>query len=759
MLYRFTLSHESGTSVLTSNPKGWDGIELIAKRDITYIGMFFDFTIKLDFFCNGGGKEFIDDVYDNYGIDANITILIEEDCDESGMYEEVYTGTLDLETYQRTYTQPEYTTVAVVQAGPLQVIKSRLDTKIDLTKLETIDGTALTAFTYGPYDLHLHSKAIILSSKFSCPGGSNTPVNVNVSDSTAGLNFPMNLTIEYDELPSVYDYVNFPSVGAISDSIPDSMFIAGESGTYTISYDIQGVFSDSYDQARTYNLSLAYRVNGGATAIYDWGSLGHPAGEATYALNSSGTLTLNLSANDTFCIYLAVSGYSSITDPTDPLYTLVLNDGSYVKFSKETITADSTCKAIAIHEAFARVCQSITNSTDAFRSNFFGRLNSEPNAYTANGCGSFTAITNGFQIRQFPIVDQFNTDGDLLQAGKPPFTSLRELFDSCNAIYNLGLGIEQSGTDYFIRVEPKEYFFSQDVLLQIPNIKGLKKTIANDFYFNQFIGGFEVWQQDGTQGVNGLDEVNTKREYVLGVKKFDKKLEVLSKLIGGAYPLEVTRRKSFSSFPTTNYQYDDKNFIICLNRDVNGLGEPENLITAEKDENYPGTTNILSPSTTYNERITPGRIVRNWLKWLTPSIIKNNSVLKAIKFSFGEGNYKMTSQGTDACDCMDFIDEGADLEVLVPNANTNYNPLFVPEIIEFNAPLSLADYKLIKANPTRCIEVSTNDVDYDRAFIMQVKYRPSKGEASFVMLLAENADNYCSHIYVEDGYVECGYVS
>jgi hypothetical protein len=749
MRYRVTLSHDIAGSEEIDDPKGWDAIEVITKRDPTYIGMFFDFTVKLDFYCSGGGKEFVDEVYDTYGIDAVITILIEVDCNESGIYEEFYTGALDLETYERKYTQPEYTTVAINQQGPIDIIKSRLETNVDLTKLVTIDGTSLTDFTYGPYDLHLHSKEIITSSQFSSDAGAYAEGSI-YSLTAFGytyLTIPFIYPISFIEQEYVQSYTNFFSDNITIDN-PDSLFTAIADGVYGIDYKLKGSFTETYatDEEREYGLAIEYRVGVSRTILFDWGRVAVSGGTQTFAYDLSGSFNVNILNGDTISFYFVVTQYFPSITQDYVLFTQSLDPEGYIRFSQNSTTADSTCKAFAIHEAFARVCQSITDSTDPFRSNFFGRVNSEPNPYDSNGCGSFAAITNGFQIRQFPL--------NL----RPPFISLKQLFNSCNAIYNLGMGIEESGGNFYIRVEPKEYFFSQTVLLQIPNIKGLKKTIAREYYFNNFTCGYNNWQQDGTQGINGLDEVNTKRSYVLGLKKISNSLTQLCDLVAAPYVLERTRRKPYDTFASTNYQYDDKNFIICLNRDVNGLGEPENLITAEKDENYPHTQKILSPATIYNLRISPGRIFRSWLKWLTPSIVKNNDVLKDIKFSYGEGNYTMISQGTDACDGMDYIDESTDIEALVPNATASCNPLFIPEVVDFVAPLSLADYKLIKANPTQCIEISTTETDFIKAFIIQIKYNPSRGMATFSMLLSNDSTNYCSHIYVEDGYVECGYV-
>src|SRR5690606_33087589 len=148
-------------------------------------GLTEEIDVKLEFYC-GAGKEYIDQVIDEQGIDGEITIHIDYACgcepgssapdysidysDDYGSqtsgdcdFQEFYTGLLDLKTWEA---DEEFTKVDIKPAGILETVKNRLNTKVDLFALETMNGTALDPFTYGPYDLTLHSKKLIYNSEF-----------------------------------------------------------------------------------------------------------------------------------------------------------------------------------------------------------------------------------------------------------------------------------------------------------------------------------------------------------------------------------------------------------------------------------------------------------------------------------------------------------------------------------------------------------------------------------------------------------------
>lgn len=729
MRFRFTLNNTiEGSNVLTREPKGWDKTEIVTRRDQKYHGIFREFSVKLEFYW-GGGKEYIDEIYNTQGQDALVTLTIEIDCNGSGTYEVLFNGKLNLKTWRsfgNIGQKDSFTSVDIIETGITETVKERLKTKINLSELTTLDGTALSTFTYGPYDLTLHSKAIVksalLTTVASAPQYTEFTLFLTGSDMWAELPFD---STTYDELGDVI-IQSAPFVSATTTgTTPEAVYTNTTGGTLTVEldYNFIGSVVESEDNNRAYNLFLKYKKGTGGfaasaeTTLVTYGAK-TPVGNVamTQAVNTNGTLSLSFADTESIYIYFEFEDYNG-TVPVDPFVQMSFTT-CQIEFSTETTTASTTSKVFAIHEAGARIAQSITNQTDAFRSDYFGRTNSQPNTYTSNGCGAFTALTNGFQIRKFPIAD------------RPVFMSMDDYYEGLNAIHNLGMSVELGGSGYVIRVEPKEYFYSANVILRIGNIPDIEVSNAENYYYNSLQVGYEKWE---TENLNGLDEFNSKRRYNINVNS-DKELMCLSKLVAGGYPLEIARRKLYVDEKTTDYEYDNENFIICLSREVDS-GNPI-LTTAEKDENYTAVNNLISPTTSYNLRISPARNALRWNSVLSAGLIKKAGT--NLKLVYNEGNGAMESEFTaDTCEGNynnELLLENQDIQW--DGVNTNNLPIWIPEIYEFDFPLSFTDYKNIKANPTYCLEISRTNTDFIKAYILEIRYKPVNGMASFKLLRA-----------------------
>lgn len=764
MILRYTLNNATeGEHITTYAPKGWQETELVLSRHEKYEGIFKDYTVKVDFFC-GAGKEYIDNIYDTQGIEAEVDILIEMDCNESGEYETLYDGQLIMKSYEIIRAAPEYTRVNLEQSGIIQTVLNRIETKIDLTKTETLDGTAVTSLTYAPYDLTTHSKEIIATIRveaLASPYSEVTSPAIGDDDLFVTLPFDAITIQEFlqaNTIPSPYitNGAGPPSVNGWYTNTND------EDVELSIEYDFQGTFEELLPtQSRDYNLALVYRISNdndpttGFVILQDYGPKS-TAGDITMSqdISLSGTLTLTVPSGYSVFVYFILSEYSYSSVLLLPC-TITMNFTSAVINATINSTTDSTItKSFAIFETGADIARKITNQADAFRSNYFGRKNSQPYAYDENGCGSFTAFTNGFQLRGFPIAD------------RPVYMSMREYFDGLNAIHCLGLGVKQDGENTYIEVEPKEYFYRNDeVVLTLNNVRGLKTILDQRYFFSRFKIGFKDWRKEG---LNGLDEFCTTHEYATLLKSVNNELVAQSEFIAGPYALERQRRQRYTETQSTDEDYDNKNFIIALNRSVDGSGIPNNLDEAEKDENFTNIDNLFSPETVYNLRFSPARSARNWYKILSTSLIKLNDTLKNVKFSFAEGNKTMESEGTEICDPghQGLINEGNDLVISVPGSSNDLEPLFTGEIdtIE-DYPLSFASYLHLKdlddngvPNYYKMIRYSTGESDYLFGFVDELRYKPITGKASFRFRRAYNQDMDCTHIYVEAGYVECGYV-
>jgi hypothetical protein len=764
MNLRYTLNNEiEGEHITGYSPKGWEETELVLKRHEKYDGIFKDYVVKAEFFC-GAGKEYLDNIEETQGVEAVVTILIEIDCDDSGTYQTLYSGIIMFDTFESTSAAPQYTKVNIKQDDIVQTILSRLETKVNLSSLETLNGTTLTMLERCPYDLNLHSKTIVesalLVTEAASPQYTDFATVGTGSDMWAELPFD---STTYDELGDVIipsaPYVS----GATMGTYPDAVYTNSSGGTITlnIEYTFLGEVLESEDNNRTYNLYLKYRKGlGGFLAssevtLINYGPKSETASLAmTQAVDTAANLSASLADGESLYIYFEFENYTG-TPTIDPLVRMSFTTCE-ILFSVETNTPATVCKAAAVFETGAQISRVITDQADAFRSEFFGRTDSEPHEYEENGCGSFTAITNGFLIRGFSL-DGIN--------GRVLSLSMKEYFEGLSAMFCLGLGIKQSGSNTYLEVEPKEHFYTDDTLFNLSNIKNLTTKVDKKFFYNRIKIGFSEWRKS-EGGSNGLDEFCTLQEYATLNKNISQTLDSVSDFVAAPYAIETTRRKQFADTPTEDTDFDDKNFIIALSRHTDYGGTPDELMYAEKAEYFTNIENVFSPETIYNLRFKPARLLRNWYKIFGTSLIKLNDTLRNVKFSFGEGNYKIISQGIEACDPaqMELVEAGQDVNVIIPAAD-GLEPLFTGHVDEFEVPFSLSQYQQLKeldieGNPNyyKKIGYSTTDDDYLNGYILDLRYRPIRGKASMKMARAYERSTECSHIYVEADYVECGYV-
>jgi hypothetical protein len=83
------------------------------------------------------------------------------------------------------------------------------------------------------------------------------------------------------------------------------------------------------------------------------------------------------------------------------------------------------------------------------KSNWFGRPDSEINPAISTGGGSMRCLANGLRIRNATLTD--GSDGYFS-------VTMKELYDSLNAIDNIGMGFSVENGILYIRIEPWKWF-------------------------------------------------------------------------------------------------------------------------------------------------------------------------------------------------------------------------------------------------------------------------------------------------------------
>lgn len=568
MPYRWTLTDlvapYVGSEVLSKDPIGWDEATINMERSEMYKGMNTIYTNSLKFHCDGGGKEYIDAIYESEGIDGRIDVLIEYDCDGSGTYDTLFNGIINLASYR---TDGEYTICNIEQSDLNTKVEMRDEISVNVESNTSIGGSSITPALVK--DVTLHSQNLYLKSSME---GDVPFTDTQICDIVDAFNYkgfftsPLNNTRTEAEVFTGWGQSNdfgFPGHTA-SDTEIQEIFQASDPNIqypqdYVYTLHFAGLFSDILTSSQTrvnsaHALSLRYgKEFNTATTVTLYNSTGYGGSNVTLSVAFDTTLltdTITLDRGDKIWLVW----FESETITTGPYTDTITYKWDYTT-AFFTLEANSTtnktkAKSILVHEAFNQVADAIADGNGHFISDFYGRTDSAKVDYLSDGCGSPIAITNGLNIRQFP--------------DKSITFSLKQLFENFDCLHNIGMAVESNK----LRVEPLEYWFdSTTKILTLEKVGDYERKCDNKRFFNKIDVGYQKWE---SEFLGGLDEVNTKHEYSTIIASVKNALTKLCSFIASGYTIEFTRRKSYVDETTTDWRYDNDTFLIAVKRKFTG---------------------------------------------------------------------------------------------------------------------------------------------------------------------------------------------
>jgi hypothetical protein len=735
MRFRYILTEETkGSYLLPTDPVGWEELETSVIRGLEYHGFFYEQTASLKFYC-GNGREWIEEVYEELGIEAviNISIGISCDCGEEQPsaysidysddyanetiqdcnYETFYDGVLDLQSLQFT---DEYLEVSIINDSFFTKIRNNLDTKVNVNDSNALNDNTIDVVS--PIIMNLHSKTIVYNSKWlNC---NDLSLNIAIGGTESIVSFTSSIpfvpVIEdsgFENNSCGQDFIKTDSTN--KGTLSSFYFLDSTNFDTNVSIEMSGTFQVQLLNGGGANVTTA--INLYTSPLFDlyvpqlektllFGSVNNvPAAGGTFILNYDidTDFVIDLTQGRKAYIIVEVTGIDRFlpTEPVIVLSTLTQTDGSNITTNFASQTLDTTASVYQIHDISKQVTRAITGENEAFRSELLG-LTSQ--GYTENGTASWNVITSGNLIR--------NID-------KPLNTTMRNIYKSVDALYNAGLGIEKYNDEYIVRIENKEYFYDKNSIITFDWVADITKTIAKELYYNRLVVGFDAWE---IEEASGLDEFNTKREYNTRIDKTENNITSLSPFIGSGYAIEFTRRQTGSN----DWKYDNDNFIIA-----SSIGD---LTTAEKDENFSSISNVIDAPSLYNLRLSPTRALTRWMNVIGSSVYKYAN--RIIKYTYGEGNVDL--QATETTNTIgDYnnqpLSEKQDIQW---DGNAYIEPIWIPEYYTFDYPITFEQFKLIRDNAKQCIEFSTTDTDHVKGFIIECRYMPIKGLATFKLLKA-----------------------
>lgn len=732
------------TSVTTTidNPIGWDKAVFEVSRHKEYHGIFFDYSFDSLQFVNGAAN-ILEDAYLANGVEADCELTVTWDCDVEQV---VYQGKFNFHKYKKTcsYDAGCWIEIPVENSGHLMKMWNRLDQSVDLDSLVAFDGaTVMDAYANLGVNITVPAKGISKKSRLELSTDNliditTTDANfilfANGTDANIGghSSIPFDLTA-FNETPYVYgepaqyfvENANFGSGGpqVVQNFENQNALLSG--GTFNVDCQVDG-YVEFVLSAGTLSfvnpLILELRkvsgdpdVNTGAVLATDIITNATMVGgthKHFFSLSYSGTQTF--ATNEKLYLYI-VYDLNRILSADVFEINVNVDGGSYLELSAIELSSPTTAPFYFINESLSRATESITDGAMLVYSDYFGRTDAEPYTSASDGCGGLEAITKGLLLRGVPIA---GTNTPLMSV------SLKSLIDNLNKIHCIGIGVEpdaaRPGFD-LLRVEQFEYFYSDTILMNCIAVNKLEIETKIEGFISVLKIGYKKYEGEE---YNGIDEFLSSREYRSTMSCNKKELDLTCEFIASGYAIEVTRNK-FTD--TKDWRFDNDIFILCFKRDSGIVVEQGNLNT---------TDNVIDPNSILNYRLSPFRNLLRWAKVILSQYIPTSTEAKFI-FTDGTGNYFAEGILEDGCILeQDSTANSEQAEISEDSFELAADavPLWMPERINFEYPLTVAEYNIIKATPYGKIGYSFANEPISYGWVDTIKYKADEGIAEFTLI-------------------------
>lgn len=125
-----------------------------------------------------------------------------------------------------------------------------------------------------------------------------------------------------------------------------------------------------------------------------------------------------------------------------------------------------------------------------------------------------------------------------------------------------------------------------------------------------------------------------------------------------------------------------------------------------------------------------------WWKSIAQSYVNLANSASKLFFASGTGNLTAEGELTDACSVdSGVLAENDDLAQTDIALAKDYVPIWKPETVTYDYPMSLKEYNTIKAGPRGYILAGCGDDPLVKGFINNIEYKMSEGQATITLKL------------------------
>ena len=645
---RYKLTHNPTGQQLVEEPVGFRNDDNEFVRDKSFHGIFAKMTNNLTFYNQGG--LYITAIYNQFGVNADLILTKEERNPKTDVWELVYTGFLDFTTYSLS---GEGVSIKFISSGLLRVIKARQNEKIELDRLDTLQGNEVpylepSQVALGGRNIQLNSLletaeelSYTTQTDITSPGLRMLGMRFQTKNTRTGtIGYPMFVTYVSDESVNQFVGGNLSFTSTPDEGREESMFYAVSEKDTTLDlnikynfnvfnpYDLNPRVGDSddlkdlegaslhlrlvvFENGTDYNIKEVVLDNITPNLIINNGSFT----SSTQTGSFSYSLDLLEGESASFQFYAKATKWGKTDFITGLLYTFGNLRASFknmtgsIEIVRDSQYEPSVSKVHFPFNVANRFLQLFTEQDDLLVSNVLGKIE---DGYEEDGEASLIAMTHGFWIRGFSKDD----GGEITDENryKSMTTSFSDFYKSYFDVWNLGAGIEKVGFKEIFRIEKLDYFYNRNILIRLGQVidgkfeyvqvNNVKRTLNK----KSFISGLDIGYTQGGdyEEAIGLDEYNTRTTLTTIIDKVKSSFKAVSGYRADSYGAEFARRKPYSTFPTEDTRYDNSIWLLDLIRNPNSAIFNQRLWQSDFSEE---PTGVFSPATAQNLRLSPFNIL------------------------------------------------------------------------------------------------------------------------------------------------------
>lgn len=690
LLFRFTLNNSVLGSLVIAEPIGWKEATLKLERHPEFHSLVELYDQPFTFYGGpthqyNGGYEYLLSVLSTQGPDADIIVTVEISDDQGVTYELFFEGLIDLESKKDIDSYKVQ--FAVIRENFWSRFINQRDTSIDVQATEDVYGESRVVLD--TIDERLTNQVVQAYFEGFYAEDPSEVIEYDLNDNEyAQIDFPFEIISDIEEKYSL-PRVNSPAQTS-------AIFGLKYGGDYDFDIFINSSTSFLLGATIDPDIKCILSVDGAVPIFLTRTDI--PGVDSYTTFTYSGILNIPKGSN--IKLYFWKDGTAN--EPRWYVFSM-----SYMKVTAYTYFKETSTEAIMIHEAGQSILDRIIGQDDTLYSEYLGNPDTQRNDYEGVGCFSYAAIKKGLHLKTYTFAEK-------------PFTiSFNDYWKGLNPILNLGLGYEVINSVKKIRIEKKEYFYDPDPILNLDYVNKIEKSINAESIYKNIKIGYEKWE---SENVSGLDEIQTRHEYAVALKKIGFPIELYSKFIAASLAIENTRRKVLEK--DKDWRLDENVFITHLFKN----GSPDYIpYTADNlGSTYPNGSGINYPESRYNLLLTPARNMLRWRNFLNGGVQFNSDYL----FQGGEGNLVADVNDNNARPC-DYgtVDENGNIPI------TN-DYLFGIDVYEFEHPLSWSEYKLLRENRNKALGVSTTNTGHETVFILSLEWSPVTPKGIFKVVKA-----------------------